>query len=336
MLNRDLHIRYFKRCLEMLPAAMQSLDATRMTLVQLCLVGLAVFDAIDEALTGDDKHRMIEWIYAQQVPANANNSNTQYRGFRGGSLFGPHGQIKYAPANCGNLAATYSALCALVLLGDSLERVDKPAIIGAMRQLQQESGCFSPHPHTTERDPRFIYCACAVAEILGDWSGIDIDAAVAYIQRCVCYDGGVTQGEFQEAHGGHLYCCVASLALMRRLDAIPVDRVLKWALFRQSDGYNGRINKAPDACYAFWVGASVEMMGGHDLIDADGTFAFLMKCQSKFGGVAKTPGEYPDPLHSALGLVGYSFCRPDQLQPMSPSLLLPLSLTRARSIGSAL
>ncbi|ORX68567.1 protein geranylgeranyltransferas-like protein type I beta subunit [Linderina pennispora] len=336
MLNRDLHIRYFKRCLEMLPAAMQSLDATRMMLVQLSLVGLAALGAIDEALTSNDRHGIIEWIYAQQVPANADNSNAKYRGFRGSSMFGPHDQIEYMPANCGNLAATYSALSALVLLGDSLERVDKKAIIGVMRELQQESGCFSPHPHTTERDPRFIYCACAVSEILGDWSGVDKQAAVAYIQSCMCYDGGLTQVPFQESHGGHVYCCVASLALMGRLDAIPTDRVLRWALYRQNDGYNGRVNKDPDACYAFWVGAAVEMLGGHELIDSDGTFGFLMTCQSKFGGVGKTPGDYPDPLHSALGLVGYSFCRPEQLQVMSPALLLPLPLMEARGIGASL
>ncbi|KAJ1962169.1 geranylgeranyl transferase type-1 subunit beta [Dipsacomyces acuminosporus] len=326
-LAKELHARYFRRCLDMLPSAMAPMEASRMTLVQLCLVGLSVLGELEAYIPEKERQEMIEWIYDQQVPRNESGSNAAYCGFRGGSLFGPHSACEYLPANCANLAATYSALCSLLLLGDDLSRVDREAIVGAMPYLQQESGLFAPHPDTTEHDPRFMYCACAISKILGDWSGVDREAAVKHIQRCVSFDGGITQAPFQESHGGHLYCCVASLALMDRLDAIPdKQRTLQWALLRQCGGYQGRTNKAPDACYAFWVGASIEMLGGHGLVDFGSLAEFVVSCESRFGGVAKWPDYYPDPLHAALGIVGFSFCRPDEFPRMSPMLLLPEAL----------
>ncbi|KAJ2685721.1 Geranylgeranyl transferase type-1 subunit beta, partial [Coemansia spiralis] len=261
------------------------------------------------------------WIYAQQIPPG---HGAEFGGFRGGSLFGPHSACGYEPANSGNVAATYSALCALLLLGDDLSRVDRGAAVAAIRHLQQDSGTFAPHPGTTERDPRFIYCACAASAILDDWSGVDVDAATRFIVSCCGFDGGMTQAPFQESHGGHLYCCVASLSLMGRLDALPDrQRTLQWALRRHSTGFQGRVNKIPDVCYLFWVGAAIEILGGHSLIDAPAAAAFALECEADIGGMSKWPNYRPDPLHAALGIVGFSFCQPEGLPRMSPELLLP-------------
>ncbi|KAJ2665821.1 geranylgeranyl transferase type-1 subunit beta [Coemansia sp. RSA 1199] len=324
-LELNAHARYFKFCLNMLPAEAVSQDASRMTVAHLCLVGLATLGRLNDTLSATQRASMVDWIYEQQIPRAG-----AYAGFRGGSLFGPHSSCTYAPANSANLAATYSALCSLLLLGDSLSRVDKRAITSAMRQLQLESGTFVPHPGTNERDPRFIYCACAISAILDDWSGVDKDAATRYIAECSNYDGGMTQARFQESHGGHLYCCVASLSLMGRLDALPDrQRTLKWALFRQSGGYHGRTNKVPDVCYSFWIGAAIEMLGGHDLVDTGAVAYFIRQCEADIGGLAKWPGYRPDPLHASLGIVGYSFCCPEKFPRMSPELLLPESVLEA-------
>ncbi|KAJ2890920.1 hypothetical protein IWW38_003873 [Coemansia aciculifera] len=114
---------------------------------------------------------------------------------------------------------------------------------------------------------------------------------------------------------------------MGRLDAVPdLQRTLKWALQRQNNGYQGRVNKPADSCYSFWVGAAVELLGGHELVDAGAVSAFLVQCETRFGGIAKFPDEFPDPLHAALGIVGFTFCNPDEFPRMSPTLLLPESL----------
>ncbi|KAJ2162707.1 hypothetical protein GGF46_000432 [Coemansia sp. RSA 552] len=319
------HASFFKFSLNMLPPAAAGLDAIRMTIGHLCLVGLAALGRLEDIVAEDQREGMVDWIYAQQVCTGPE----EFRGFRGGSLFGPHERCEYAAANSGNVAATYSALCALLLLGDDLARVDRAGVVAGLRQLQLESGTFSPHPGTTEHDPRFIYCACAVSAILDDWSGVDKDAATRYILSCCNPDGGMTQTPFQESHSGHLYCCIASLSLMGRLDALPDrNRTLRWALFRQVGGYQGRPNKTPDSCYSFWAGAAIEILGGHDLVDGPGTDKFILRCQATIGGMSKWPDYTPDPLHSALGIVGYSFLHPDEFPHVSPELLLPEAVVK--------
>lgn len=38
---------------------------------------------------------------------------------------------------------------------------------------------------------RFLYCACAIATLLNDWSGVDIARATEYVLRCITYEGGI-------------------------------------------------------------------------------------------------------------------------------------------------
>lgn len=74
--------------------------------------------------------------------------------------------------------------------GDDLSGVNKAAVIGALKHLQVPgTGCFKPTAED-EADMRFLFCACAISALLGDWSGVDKDAAVKYIQSCQSYDGG--------------------------------------------------------------------------------------------------------------------------------------------------
>ena len=37
----------------------------------------------------------------------------------------------------------------------------------------------------TEEDLRFVFCACAISHMLGDWSGVDRDGIVRYVNACV-------------------------------------------------------------------------------------------------------------------------------------------------------
>ena len=53
---------------------------------------------------------------------------------------------------------------------------------GAFRSTLNDSG---------EADVRFLYCACAISAALDDWSSVDTEAAVRYIQQCVTYEGGI-------------------------------------------------------------------------------------------------------------------------------------------------
>jgi geranylgeranyl transferase type-1 subunit beta len=58
--------------------------------------------------------------------------------------------------------------------------------------LQMENGSFRGTLGDCESDMRFLYCACAISAMLGDWSGVDKDRAVQYVLSCLTYEGGIS------------------------------------------------------------------------------------------------------------------------------------------------
>jgi geranylgeranyl transferase type-1 subunit beta len=152
--------------------------------------------------------------------------------------------------------------------------------------------------------------------------------------------------------GGTTYCVIASLHLCNKLRSLPnLQRTIDWLIHRiipldpelldaedyetESDpdgeiflhsiedgrisiaGFQGRPEKSPDACYSFWVGASLQVRlvlhlcrrstpwlsrrihlqlamkpGNVAVYEIEAERKFLLLCQSKMGGIAKFPGEY--------------------------------------------
>ncbi|KAJ1977044.1 geranylgeranyl transferase type-1 subunit beta [Dimargaris xerosporica] len=290
------HVQYFKRCLDLLPHPYQKEEAVRATFGYFCLSGLDLLGTLHTTISDDKRRQYVEWLYAQQI-TQQETTVPGTAGFRGGPFMGP---IQPEPDRSAhyltaNLATTYSALLALVILGDDLSRVDRQGILQTLAALQQSDGNFVPHPYSTERDMRFVYCACAISFILDDWSGVNQDLVLAYIRACHCYDGGISQEPSQESHGGSTYCAVASLQLMNQLPTGLVDthRTLQWCLQLQSQGFHGRINKPDDTCYAFWVGATIKILGHYDLVNHEKQRQFLWATQRHIGGFGKLPGEFP-------------------------------------------
>lgn len=110
---------------------------------------------------------------------------------------------------------TYTALCCLRILGDSsFSRVNRSAIVRALRDLQTPSGSFSSTRSRNEDDMRFLYCGCAISSMLCDWGGLDAEKATEFINQSQSYDGGIGLSPGREGHGGSTYCAVASLVLM--------------------------------------------------------------------------------------------------------------------------
>lgn len=62
--ERDLHIRFFKQHLDLLPKPYGSQDTNRLTLAYFCLSALDVLNALDVI---KDKKSIIEWVYNLQV-----------------------------------------------------------------------------------------------------------------------------------------------------------------------------------------------------------------------------------------------------------------------------
>merc|ERR1711964_378054 len=141
----------------------------------------------------------------------------------------------FAPEVCqyddAHIAMTYTALCCLRILGDDFSRVNRRAIIGALKHLQQPDGSFTGTRKKSESDMRFLYCACAISAMLCDWSGFDIESSISFIRSSQSYDGGIGLYPGAEGHGGSTYTAVASLVLMNKFDRLPCAlSLLKWCL----------------------------------------------------------------------------------------------------------
>ncbi len=152
---------------------------------------------------------------------------------------------------------------------------------------------------------RFLYCACAISAMLDDWRGVNIPKAVEFIRSSTSYDGGIAQRPMSESHGGSTYCAIAALSLMQQLDQGLADRqrTLQWCLRRQIEGFQGRINKPGDTCYSFWIGASLQLLGGLSLANRDANLRFLGKTATEYGGFGKEENDYPGNVYILIDII---------------------------------
>lgn len=338
----------------------QSCDLFPVTQLYFCVTALDLLGAV-EAL---DVEELRTWIYSLQIgrkrlPGDAEATGGDATGgetdaaaaeaalqeecagcgFLGGPFlgrkFGTGGDGERLPFENCHTAMTYTALAVLLTIGDDLSGVDREAVVRSLRPLQTPSGSFQAIESEAMDDMRFLYCACVVSHLLGDWRGVDVERAAAFVMRCQTYEGGFGLAEGQEAHGGATYCAVASLWLMGCLgDLERTDDLVRWCLMRQGTGFNGRANKDEDTCYSFWVGCSLHMLGYGEHIAAKPLLTFLMMCvNGKYGGFSKAPGALPDVMHSLYSLCGLSLIGYEGLPPIHPAT--GLSLAAAERAGVA-
>ena len=155
------------------------------------LSALDLLDALDTAISSEERRDYIDWIYRCQHPGG---------GFRmwPGTNFGERANEANAKWDPANVAATYFALGALLVLGDDLRRVRRRRTFLWLRRMQRPDGSFGETLVDGKieggRDPRSAHCACGVRYILrGRGSGdlaldgetvgdIDLDALVHCIR----------------------------------------------------------------------------------------------------------------------------------------------------------
>ncbi|XP_061172532.1 geranylgeranyl transferase type-1 subunit beta-like [Saccostrea echinata] len=320
------HIKFFERCLQVLPGRYSSLDTNRMTIAFFALSGLDLLNALDKV--EKDKDRIIQWIYSLQILPNEDGSNICQCGFRGSSTNAVKDSQKTEDKlrlDSGHIAMTYTAIASLLILGDDLDRVNKSAVLQALSQLQQGDGSFCCVPEGSENDMRFVYCAACICYMLNDWSGMDVEKAVHFIQKSQSYEGGIGQGPGLEAHGGSTFCAIAALVLMNKLETSftpkQYKRLQRWCISRQQSGFQGRPNKPTDTCYSFWVGATLKLIDTYQLSNVECNRGFLMETQDAItGGFSKWPDHTPDALHAYLGLGGLSLLGEEGVLPMHAAL----------------
>ncbi|XP_076231718.1 geranylgeranyl transferase type-1 subunit beta [Calliopsis andreniformis] len=311
----EKHAKYFQRLLQIMPSDMAEHDCSRLTIAFFAISGLDLLNALND-LSKETKLAAIDWIYKLQVTNAGPRSGFQL------STTVPKEATKY---QCGHITMTYIGLVTLLILGDDLSRVDRKSIIEGMRACQNPDGSFTAMVLGCESDIRFLYCACCIATILNDWSGMDKTKAIDYILKSISYDGAMGFGPGLESHGGSTFCAVASLFLMNELHNVLTDsqlsRLRRWCVMRQTNGFHGRPGKLCDTCYSFWIGATLQLLDVNKFLDPDENRAFLLSTQDTvIGGFAKYGNCQPDPLHTYLGLCGLSLLGENDLCAMHAAL----------------
>ncbi|XP_078531649.1 geranylgeranyl transferase type-1 subunit beta [Lissotriton helveticus] len=327
---RDRHVHFFQRCLQMLPEGYSSLETSRLTIAFFAISGLDMLDALKAVNSAE----IIEWIYSLQVLPTEDRSNLSHCGFRGSSYLGvpfnPSKKPSVAhPYDSGHIAMTYTAISSLVILGDDLSRVNKEACLAGVRALQLEDGSFSAVLQGSENDMRFVYCASCICYMLNNWSGMDMKKAISYIRNSMSYDSGLAQGAGLESHGGSTFCGIASLCLMGKLEEVfsekELNRIRRWCIMRQQNGFHGRPNKPVDTCYSFWVGATLKLLNIFKYINMEKNRNYILSTQDRIvGGFAKWPDSHPDALHAYFGICGLSLMGEPDIRKVHPALNISL------------
>lgn len=194
-----------------------------MTLAFFTLSALDLLGDLDAALSPEERQGYVEWVYNCQLPEGG------FRAFPGAD-FGPLRTDENKVWDPANVAATFFALLSLTLLGDDLQRVQRKEILQWIKALQRPDGSFGEALGEGGRtqggsDTRFGYMAVGIRWILrGDAEGsvdgvpdIDVDSFVSYVRSIETFDGGISDGNYHEAHAGFTCCAINALKLVNRL-----------------------------------------------------------------------------------------------------------------------
>ena len=349
--SKEVHVRYFSSLLQRgLPAPYSSLDPQRLTVVHFCVHALDVLGVWDNHHNHNHnkKHSILEWVYRQQLTSG---------GFRGSPSCSPRAsssESEIESSGGASLAATYSALTVLRVLGDdndddddafsssetTASRLNKKGIVQFIKQQQLRSGNFRAYQNQDgEADLRFVYCACASSYMLNDWSGIQIDLVCDFIQSCRTYEGSFSlTPAIQEGHGGATYCAIASLALLGKLEQVLDDewkqQLIYWCVHRQQangGGFQGRPNKPQDTCYSFWIGGTLRLLEMDHLLNQHALQDYILSNQHlAMGGFCKCHGAPgPDVLHAFTSLMWLGMSQKVKMEQEEEEEKLPLQLANA-------
>ncbi|MGH0163438.1 UNVERIFIED_CONTAM: hypothetical protein FKN15_067516 [Acipenser sinensis] len=211
---------------------------------------------------------------------------------------------RYSSLETSRLTIVFFALSGLDML-NTLDVVDKPSLIEYVYSLQVLP---------TEDKSNLGRCGFRGSSHLG----------IPY-NPSKSYDNGVSQGAGLESHGGSTFCAIATLCLMGKLEEIftekELNRIRRWCIMRQQNGFHGRPNKPVDTCYSFWVGATLELLEVFQYTNFEKNRNYILSTQDRLvGGFAKWPDSHPDALHAYFGICALSLIGEYNLRKVHPAL----------------
>ncbi|KAJ8966127.1 hypothetical protein NQ314_003734 [Rhamnusium bicolor] len=296
-LLKEQHKKYLLSTIVYLSHAYECLDASR---PWLCYWILHPLSLMGVRLDDTRKSHIVKFLGKCQSPSG---------GFGGGPGQFPH------------LAATYSAVNALVILGteEAYNIIDRKKLQEFLLSVRQPDGSFAMHIGG-EIDIRGAYCALAVASLTGILTMDLFKDTAEWIVSCQTYEGGFSGCPGMEAHGGYAFCGLSALVILQKGHLCDKQALLRWLVHRQmrlEGGFQGRTNKLVDGCYSFWQGGAFPLL--YSLLAKDGNTPqdhlfderalqeyLLICCQSPTGGLLDKPGKIRDVFHTCYTLSGLS------------------------------
>ncbi|EZG43932.1 prenyltransferase-like protein [Gregarina niphandrodes] len=315
VLYKSEHVQFCKYpFVKELPHKLIKLHAGQTWVLYWCLHAMKL---LEHQVEGDIIATAREWLAAIEC--------------EGGGFGGGAGQIAHA-------GLTYAAVCSAVYCNFQPHR---DSLASWLRSLFTPDGAVLMH-RDGEADSRSVYCAVASCHMQAVLSSDLISAVVPFLVDCQRPDGGFAAEPGAESHAGYTWCALAALAICDKLELVDSLKALEWCLNRQSvleGGCDGRPNKLVDACYSFFVCASI-VIAGYALgirpnFSHGGLKRYLLKCcqpcylawlgydkpmkSIKGGGLCDKPGTTADWYHTSYGLSGLSITS-DDLAQTSPIL----------------
>ncbi|BGP31803.1 geranylgeranyl transferase type-1 subunit beta [Rhodotorula toruloides] len=284
-----------------------------MTLAYFCLASLALIpastvstadpslSALQVLLKPAQREGFVDWVYEQQAADGGFRGSDSLAAARHLAAEAEPSTSAFSSLDPASLIQTYTALLILGLLDDNFERLNRQNLLRFIGACQTSDGSFLQFPGCPEAgDPRSTYSAVAIASMLNDWSTIDVDMGLDFLNRCRSLlrwllnrqvrpppPESSDSDEDEEGERGPARS--------------PEDAV----------GFQGRANKPTDACYSFWnMGALSVLLPAvspnpaiEEVLDPALDRTWLLDCQHKvFGGIAREPGARPDVYHTYLSL----------------------------------
>lgn len=234
------------------------------------------------------------------------------------------GSVGYQPHH----ATSFASILAICLLNnrDAYDIVNRKTMKEYLLRTRSKTTIGCQHiQEDGEVDLRANYITLVIATLLNICDEDITSGMPEYIATCQTYEGGLAPFPYAEAHAGYTYCGVAALAILGRLDAINIPKLLEWLINKQCDlegGFRGRTGKVVDSCYSHWLGACFSILNKYKKSE-DGKFMFnfdnsllfdqeglqkyvLWACQDKSGGLMDKPGKHVDYYHMNYSLLGFN------------------------------
>lgn len=287
-----LHVKYLRKCLlSPLPEPYICLDASQ---PWLCYWAIHSLELLDPA-------SLVDEMIVERVKSILEGCKK-------------HGPFGGSPHQIPHLAPTYAAVMALCVMED-YTLLDTGAMKEYLISMKNSDGSFRMHDRG-ETDIRATYCAVAVAYLTNTLDDDMVRGIAEHIGRCQSkYEGGIGACPGAEAHGGYTYCATATLCILKDSDYdisghVDLDRLGEFVgrlQCKETGAFRGRTGKLVDACYSFWVGATVPLLrqlGVNVPYDCQGLQRYLLMASKESAGFRDKPGKPADYYHTCYALSG--------------------------------